>query len=65
MREGAVFFFVHGMLQIPCYVLERRDPSDKQWVGAAIFADLVFTFTFMIFIVYLRSRRARPLAAAS
>jgi hypothetical protein len=56
MREGAVFFFVHGMLQIPCYVLEMRDPLGTRWVGAAIFADLVFIFTFIIFILYLRWR---------
>ena len=26
MREGSIFFFVHGVLQIPCYVLQRWDP---------------------------------------
>merc|ERR1719310_131354 len=54
MREGTIFFTVHGILQIPCYVLQRLDPLGSLWVGAAIFADLGFTFTFMIFMVHLR-----------
>ena len=46
MRDGAIFFFIHGMLQIPGYVLQVQDPLGHLWVGAAIFADLVFTYVF-------------------